>query len=116
MGIETVQFQEFFKDELVRQSRIEGIPVPARGIKPIDDKDLRILSLQPHVANGTVRSHKRHTVLNEQVLYYPEADHDDGPDALQMLFMLAFSSLGGIPRIRSGRRKQTMTYGNSYEH
>lgn len=112
-GIETVQFQEFFKDELVKQSRIGGIPVPARGIKPIDDKDLRILSLQPHVANGTVRSHKRHTVLNEQLLYYPEADHDDGPDALQMLFMLAFSGLGGIPRIRSGRRRQT---GYEYGH
>ncbi|MCG5260412.1 hypothetical protein EM868_00395 [Cupriavidus gilardii] len=105
-GIETVQFQEFFKDELVKRSRAGGVPVPARGVKPGDDKDLRILSLQPHVVNGTVRSHPKHTVLNEQLRYYPEAAHDDGPDALQILFMLAYSGFGRvIPRVITGKRK-----------
>ncbi|WP_211452590.1 phage terminase large subunit [Collimonas antrihumi] len=105
-GIESVQFQEFFKDEIVKESRKAGVPIPARGIVPGTDKDLRILSMQPHIANGTVRSHQRHTVLNSQLRHYPEADHDDGPDALQMLFMLAFSTFTGtVPRIITGPRK-----------
>jgi len=105
-GVEAVQFQAFFKDELVKRSRQSGVPVPARGIVPGDDKDLRILSMQPHVANATIRSHQRHTVFNEQLRFYPEADHDDGPDALQILFMLAYSGLGHvIPKIRVGKRK-----------
>ncbi|MCW5300899.1 hypothetical protein DXT88_22255 [Herbaspirillum lusitanum] len=105
-GVETIQFQEFLKDEMVKISRKMGIPIPARGITPNTDKDLRILSMQPHVANGTIRSHIKHSVLNTQLQFYPEADHDDGPDALHMLFMLAFSFIGGaVPRIISGKRK-----------
>lgn len=111
-GIEIIQFQEFFKDVLVERSRERGIPVPARGIRTSDDKDLRILSLQPHCANGTVRLNKNQTTLVEQLTHYPEADHDDGPDALEMLFMLAYSGLGSvIPRIKSGKRKVSV-YGS----
>jgi len=105
-GIEAIQFQEFFKDELVKRSRKAGVPVPARGLTPNSDKDLRILSLQPHVANGTIRLHRHQSTLFEQLRHYPEADHDDGPDALQMLFMLAFSGLGAtIPKILTGKRR-----------
>lgn len=105
-GIETIQFQEFFKDEIIKASRKAGFPVPARGITPSTDKDLRILSLQPHVANGTIRTHARHSVLNTQLQFWPEADHDDGPDALHMLYMLAFSMFQGtVPKIYSGKRK-----------
>jgi len=36
--VETVQFQEFLKDELVKRSAAKGIPVPARAVKPIAAK------------------------------------------------------------------------------
>ncbi len=105
-GIESIQFQEFFKDEIVKRSRKLGIPIPARGITPSTDKDLRILSLQPHVANGTIRTHAKHSVLNTQLQFWPDADHDDGPDALHMLYMLAFSGfMSVIPKIILGKRK-----------
>ena len=32
--------------------------------------------------------------------------HDDGPDMLQMLWMLAISRAGGIPKIRTGPRNK----------
>lgn len=51
-GIETVQFQEFLKTELVKRGAAAGIPIPARGIKPSADKLLRIESLQPYMQNG----------------------------------------------------------------
>ena len=104
-GIEAVQFQEFFRTELVKRSVQAGVPVPAVALTPHSDKDLRIESLSPHVNNGLILFHPSHTVLNSQLRHWPEADHDDGPDALHMLWMLAISRAGGIPQIRTGPRK-----------
>lgn len=88
-GIEAVQFQEFLRTELVKRSAQAGIPVPARAITPHSDKTLRIESLQPHFANGLIRIHPSQTTLEEQLKHFPMAAHDDGPDALHMLWMLA---------------------------
>lgn len=89
--VEAVQFQEFFRTELVKRSAQLGVPVPARPVIPHADKDLRIESLQPHVANGLIRFNPRHTTLLDQLRHWPKADHDDGPDALQMLWATAVS-------------------------
>ena len=90
-AVETVQFQEFLKTELVKRSAARGIPVPARAVKPITDKLLRIESLQPHIANGLIKFDANHTALLDQLRHFPKAAHDDGPDALHMLWMLATS-------------------------
>lgn len=87
--IETVQFQAFLYSELIKRAAARGIPVPARGVQPISDKLLRIESIQPHVTNGLIRLHPSQTTLIEQLRHFPKADHDDGPDALQMLWMAA---------------------------
>lgn len=107
-AIETVQFQEFLRSELVKRSAAQGIPVPARAIQPHADKLLRIESLQPHMANGLIRLHPSQTTLIDQLRHFPKADHDDGPDALHMLWMLAQTGAGasaaGFQSIsRSGR-------------
>lgn len=88
-GVEAVQFQEFLRTELVKRSARAGYPVPARAITPHTDKLLRIESLQPHMANGLIRIHSSQTTLEQQLRHFPAADHDDGPDALHMLWMLA---------------------------
>ncbi len=88
-AVETVQFQEFLKDELVKRSAKVGVPVPAKGIKPNTDKQLRIESLQPHIKNGLILLHQDQSTLIDQLKHFPKADHDDGPDALQMLWALA---------------------------
>ncbi|MBP9100488.1 MAG: phage terminase large subunit [Nitrosomonas sp.] len=95
-GVETVQFQEFLKTELVKRSAARGVPVPATGIKPTADKLLRIESLQPHMANRLIRLHPSQNALIDQLRHFPKADHDDGPDALHMLWMLATTRSGGI--------------------
>lgn len=104
-AFEAVQFQEFFREVLVKRSAKAGVPVPAIPVIPHDDKDLRIEGLSPHVNNGLILFYQAHTVLNAQVRHYPEADHDDGPDALEMLWKLAISRAGGIPKFRMGKRK-----------
>jgi len=87
--VESVQFQEFFRNELVKRSAQRGVPVPAVPVIPHSDKALRIESLQPHVANALIRLHPSQTTLIEQLRHYPKADHDDGPDALEMLWTAA---------------------------
>lgn len=93
-AVETVQFQEFLKTELVRRSAACGVPVPARAVQPISDKLLRIETLQPHVKNGLIRLHPSQSTLLDQLKHFPKADHDDGPDALHMLWALATSGFG----------------------
>lgn len=94
--VETVQFQEFLKDELVKRSAQRGIPVPATATKPNTDKMLRIESLQPHMVNGLILLHSSQATLISQLRHFPKADHDDGPDALEMLWRNAVSSSAAI--------------------
>ena len=94
--VETVQFQEFLKDELVKRSAARGNPVPCRAVKPIVDKLLRIETLQPHMANGLIWLHDTQATLIEQLRHFPKAAHDDGPDALQMLWAGATSNAAPI--------------------
>ena len=94
--VETVQFQEFLKDELVKRSAQRGCPVPATAIKPNTDKMLRIESLQPHMVNGLIMLHGSQATLIAQLRHFPKADHDDGPDALEMLFKNAASCAAPI--------------------
>lgn len=104
--IETIQFQEFLRTELVKRSAARGIPVPARAVQPNSDKLLRIEALQPHMANGLIRLHASQTTLIDQFRHFPKADHDDGPDMVQMLWMAAVSGSSGIA-YESARRVET---------
>jgi predicted phage terminase large subunit-like protein len=103
--IEAVQFQEFLRTELVKRSAERFIPVPAVGVTPHSDKLLRIESLQPHMANGLIRLHPSQTTLIEQLRHFPKADHDDGPDALHMLWAAFVSRMGGLEHQSYGRRR-----------
>ena len=105
--VETIQFQEFLRTELIRRGAEQGVPIPARAIQPSTDKLLRIETLQPYMLNGQIRLHASQVTLIEQLRHFPKADHDDGPDALQMLWMAAQSGFGAPavasrPRVRSG--------------
>ncbi len=94
-GIEVVQFQAFLMSELLKRSAARGVPVPAIALTHAFPKELRIESMQPHVANGLIRFRPDQTELLAQLRHYPNADHDDGPDALEMLHRVAFLHGGG---------------------
>lgn len=106
-SIETVQFQEFLRTSLVEEGARQGIAVPTRAVIPNTDKQLRIESIQPHVYNGEIVIHSSQTQLYDQLRHYPEHEHDDGPDALQMLWAIAVSGAGGIPKVASAKRRGT---------
>lgn len=110
--VETVQFQEFLYTELVKRGREQDVPIPARGIKPSADKLLRIETLQPHMKNGSIRLLSTQTTLIEQLRHFPKADHDDGPDALHMLWMAAQSGYGA-PAVTSRPRSNASRTGST---
>lgn len=95
-SVETVQFQEFFRAELVKRAAQAGLHVPARGITPHTDKALRIEALHPHVQAGHIKLHRNQFTLIEQLKHWPESAHDDGPDALEMLWQIARRGLAGV--------------------
>lgn len=41
------------------------------------------------MSNGLIRLHPDQVTLIDQLRHFPKADHDDGPDALHMLWMVA---------------------------
>lgn len=93
-GFESVQFQEFMRQQLIDASIEAECPVPARALTPIADKALRIESLQPFVERGLIRAHPSQQALIDELRHYPHGEHVDGLDALQMLWVIAVS--GGI--------------------
>jgi predicted phage terminase large subunit-like protein len=110
-AVEAVQFQFFLHTELIKQAAKKGIAFPGVPVLHDHDKDLRIMSLQPHVANGLIRLHRSQTTLVEQLTFYPEADHDDGPDALEMLYSISrqFGGEWGYQSVTNGKANRRHT-------
>ena len=82
-GCETVQFQWFLKEELAKASAKAGLYLPIEEVPQTADKTLRIQTMQPDIKNRYIKFNRRHKRLMEQLLQFPMASHDDGPDALE---------------------------------
>lgn len=95
-AFESVQFQDFLRETLIEESLKAGVPVPARSVIPTTDKFGRIESLQPFMENERILIGRMLATLREQLMHFPMADHDDGPDALHMLFAIASTSVGNF--------------------
>lgn len=92
-GVETIAFQEFFKDTLEKEAHREGLTLNAVEIKSNSDKFLRVQTLQPWIKNGWIVFKRSQRILIEQLRHYPMGDHDDGPDGLEMLKSLIESGM-----------------------
>jgi predicted phage terminase large subunit-like protein len=93
--IESVQFQEFLRTTLMTDAAKQGVGISAVPIQPTADKNLRIERLQPPVKAGLIRFSASHTTLIDQLQQWPNADHDDGPDCLDMLWQNTLLYAGG---------------------
>lgn len=82
-GCETVQFQWFLKEELVKASAKAGLYLPVEEVPQTADKVLRTQTMQPDIKNKYIKFSRRHKRLLEQLLQFPMGAHDDGPDALE---------------------------------
>lgn len=95
--VEAVQFQEFLRTTLMTTAARQGVGISAIPVVPTGDKNLRIERLQPPVKAGLIRFSAAHTTLIDQLQQWPNGDHDDGPDALDMLWQqtLIYGAGGG---------------------
>ena len=93
--VESVQFQEFLRTTLMTTAAQQGVGISAVPIIPNADKDLRIERLQPPTAAGLIRLNATQQTLIDQLQQWPDADHDDGPDCLDMLWQNALLYAGG---------------------
>ncbi|MEA4825461.1 MAG: hypothetical protein VB130_02325, partial [Clostridium sp.] len=57
--------------------------LPIEEVRQTSDKVMRIQTLQPDIKNKYIKFNKQHKRLLEQLKYFPMADHDDAPDALE---------------------------------
>ncbi|MDN5665081.1 MAG: phage terminase large subunit [Psychrobacter sp.] len=98
-AVESVAFQEFLRTELVKRSAQQGIHVPAIPVFPHGDKALRIIALQPHMANGLILLHHKQKTLIAHFTHFPKHENDDGPDGTEMAWKLAtgFSRAAATP-------------------
>ena len=87
VAFETNVYQELLKDVVMSKAKdLDMPPPPIFGINNLSKKDLRIRRLEPAIAAMRVmwRETKGTRVLTKQLQEFPQADHDDGPDALEM--------------------------------
>jgi predicted phage terminase large subunit-like protein len=89
VGVETNQFQHFFKDTLAKESAKQNEYLPIEEIYNTSDKKMRIERLQPYVKNKYIKFNPKHKTLLEQLKTYPMGANDDGPDCLEMAVRLA---------------------------
>lgn len=94
--VETVQFQELLRTELMKRAAQRGLAMPCVPVTPFTDKALRIERLQPPIKAGLIRLHNSQKTLIDQLQQWPQAAHDDGPDCLEMLWNGALERSGGL--------------------
>ncbi|EPE8819139.1 phage terminase large subunit [Campylobacter jejuni] len=108
IAIETIAFQEFFKDKLKEEALKLGIILSICELKNKVAKELRIDSLAPYINDGTILIDNNSNLLIEEILTYPKAAHDDLLDASEMAFRIACSAANAdykaINRILSKRK------------
>lgn len=90
-GVETVQFQYYFKEVMAQKSAEAGIYLPIEEIQSSVNKILRIESLQPIIKNKYLKFSREHKTLLKQLEEFPMGKNDDGPDGLQMAVQLALA-------------------------
>jgi predicted phage terminase large subunit-like protein len=98
-GVEANQFQDLLAGEFESAFRRQGIlaarPMP---IENHTSKQVRIRRLGPYLSSNRIRfkaDSPGTKLLVEQLQEFPIADHDDGPDALEMALRLAVEIING---------------------
>ena len=99
-GVETVQFQYYFKEVMAQKSAEAGEYLPIEEIQSSVNKILRIESLQPVIKNKYLKFNREHKTLLKQMEEFPMGKNDDAPDGLQMAVQLAQSIKGIVTNSR----------------
>ena len=86
-GVEAVQFQKYFLSVIQEKSKKEKRYIPFEGIQQKRKKEERIESLEPFINTGQVLF-RGDNLLWEHMQDYPESEHLDILDTLEMVWRL----------------------------
>ena len=93
LAVESQAMQEFIADKMTDELQARGYPAHTRlkQIKQRTRKELRIEALLPDIQKGKIRFHRkfRNSPELEQFELYGMHPHDDFPDSVSMLTMVA---------------------------
>ncbi len=106
-AIESNNFQQLMVEDLKRHVVQHNRRLRIHEITSRSNKQSRIASLEPYVTQGNLRFCRKHALLLGQLIQFPLAKNDDGPDALEMAMQEAQKKpivVGGLPRPRNRRR------------
>lgn len=93
IAIETVAFQEFFKDTLKKEARENGLFLRVKELKNSGvAKEIRIDALSPLISDGTVKVWESSYHLREELETYPLSANDDCLDSLEMAVRVAVTA------------------------
>ena len=96
--IEANLFPELLLKTVRERAYKENILVPFKEVRNTRNKELRIFGMETYITTGTVLFSRKHTMLLDQLKYFPRGDHDDGPDALEMVLREAeINQVGFLP-------------------
>lgn len=84
LAFESTLFQEYILEDLKKRLKAEGIySIRIIPVKPRTKKEVRIMQLQPDIANGIIKFNRDNQEYNSQVKdWNPKARHDDAADSL----------------------------------
>ena len=108
IAVEQVQYQAAVVQELTRTTRL-----PVRGIRPDKDKLTRFMPLLTRFEQGQVRLDTARVPawFREELLSFPEGQHDDGADAAALAFSAAANQAAPIIASGGQRRASALTSG-----
>ena len=86
VGIEAFAAQSVIGFYLQEKMVTEGVQFSWQEIRQKGDKITKIKRLEPYFRNGQILIKREHSDLEAQLLEFPQGDHDDIIDALQMSF------------------------------
>jgi len=94
-GVETNLYRDLMLPNLEAERKLwqaklkKEVSVPFYDIQNVDNKEKRIYTLEPKVSHGWILFNRTLSeTFMRQVVAFPHGDHDDGPDALEMLWGL----------------------------
>ncbi len=114
--VESHSWQSLFRQHLVERAATAQVPLPVYPIKPENTKDSRIKSLHPFFFNQNILLHRTQKMLIQQLKNYPFDAHDDGPDALEMLWRHFSKSLGRSDVVMTFKRRALPNQYLMYHH
>ncbi|MCF7512993.1 hypothetical protein L3V43_05160 [Pseudoalteromonas sp. L23] len=113
-GFENNTAFEYMRTDYIKRGLDAGIALPLRGVTATVSQEERIEALEPFVTNepAQIAFHSKCTLLMDELENWPSKQsihHYDLSSALSILWMIASTGAGGMPRVRS--KKVTKSIG-----